>query len=171
MTRWLAIIVTFLLAAALSAAERPFTAQDARPTFARFVAMAGTWTAHSTKGWTEKSTYEVAAKGSVVLTRSFFEGEPNDGMITAVYLDGDRLMLTHYCEAGNQPTLVAATIDDDEHRVVFQFLTGTNLEKRPGHMHSVIFRFADAAHYWSRWSFYSKGKEQWFEDIENVRVR
>ena len=35
--------------------------------------------------------------------RSHFVGEQNDGMMTTYFLDGDRLLMTHYCEAGNQP--------------------------------------------------------------------
>lgn len=154
----------------VSAAERPVTAADAKAIFERFARLEGTWKSHSTKGWTEVDTYELAAKGSVVLNRSFFEGEPNDGMLTTWYLDGDRLLLTHYCEAGNQPTLVASTIDDETGRVTFRFLRGTNMRSRDvGHMDSVVLRFVDDDHLWSRWSWYQNGEERWLEDIEQVR--
>jgi hypothetical protein len=163
------IILTILIAAAEAlAAERPITPEESRAIFARLKQMAGTWTAKSTKGWTETNRYEVAGKGSVVIGRSFFEGEENDGMLSTFFMDGDRLLLTHYCEAGNQPTLIAATIDADQVR--FAFLSGTNLSARPGHMHSVVLRFIDADHMTSRWSFSNKGKEQWFEEIEQARV-
>jgi hypothetical protein len=147
-----------LVAVTASAAERPVTAADARELFTRIKSLAGTWTAKSTKGWTEKNTYEVAGKGSVVINRSFFEGEANDGMVTTWFLDGDRLLLTHYCEAGNQPTLVAKTIDPENNRVTFEFLSGTNLSVRPGHMHATVMQFVDADHVRSRWSFYRDGK-------------
>src|SRR5438128_7045858 len=111
-----ALILWIILAATASGAERAVTAADAKALFARLTKLEGKWTARSTKGWTETNTYDVAAKGSVVVNRSFFEGEANDGMMTTFYLDGDRLLLTHYCEARNQPTLVAATIDDDTGR-------------------------------------------------------
>jgi hypothetical protein len=159
------------LAAGAFAAERPVTAADAHALFARFQSMAGSWHAKSSKGWTETAKFEVAGKGSVVYERSFFDDEPNDGMLSAIYLDGDQLLLTHYCEAGNQPTLVAATIDEEHHRVSFRFLRGTNLAARPGHMHAVDFTFVDDDHVRSRWSFFSKGQEQWFEEVEQVRTR
>jgi hypothetical protein len=163
------IIFTILIAAVEAlAAERPITPEESRAIFARLKKMAGTWTARSTKGWTETNRYEVAGKGSVVIGRSFFEGEENDGMLSTFFMDGDRLLLTHYCEAGNQPTLIAATIDGDQ--VTFAFRSGTNLTARPGHMHSVVLRFIDADHITSRWSFSNKGKEQWFEEIEQVRA-
>ena len=161
----------FLLATTVTAAERPVTAQDAKQLYARFKSLEGKWTAKSTKGWTEANTYDIAAKGSVVINRSHFEGEPNDGMVTTFYLDGDSLLITHYCEAGNQPTLIAKTIDDETHRVTFDFLRGSNLTVKPGHMHGATFRFVDDDHVWSKWSFYRDGKESWFEEIEQVRVK
>ena len=170
--RRIAIAVTFLLASAAFCADRPLNSDDSRALFNRFKAMEGTWKAKSTRGWSETTTVQVAAKGSAVMSRSFFDDEPkNDGMVTVFYMDGDRLLLTHYCEAGNQPTLVASSIDDEAHRVTFSFLNGTNLERRPGHMHSVVFRFVDDDHFFSRWSFFNSGQEQWFEDTENVRVK
>ena len=161
----------FLLATTANAADRPFTAADARDAFDRLKALSGTWKAKSTKGWTETNTYQVAGKGSVVINRSFFDDEPNDGMMTTYYLDGDRLLLTHYCEAGNQPTMVASAIDPDKLRITFTFLSGSNLTARPGHMHSAVMQFVDIDHVRSRWSFYRDGKESWFEDIEQVRVK
>jgi hypothetical protein len=167
------MIAAFLLLAASShAADRPVTADDAKALFARFKKMEGKWSAHSTKGWTETNTYEVAAKGSVVFNRSFFAGEDNDGMVTTFYLDGDRLMLTHYCEARNQPTLVAATIDETGLRVAFRFDHGTNMKSRDtGHMDSLVMQFIDDDHVKSRWSWYANGQERWMEDIEQARVK
>jgi hypothetical protein len=163
-------IICLLLATTIAAAERPVTAADAKETFAHLKSFAGTWKAKSTKGWTETNTFDVAGKGSVVINRSHFDDEPNDGMVSTFYLDGDRLLLTHYCEAGNQPTLIAKTIDDAAHRITFDFLSGTNLSVKPGHMHGVTFQFVDDDHFRSHWSFYREGKESWFEEIENVRV-
>lgn len=165
------LILAFFAVTQVGASERPVTPEDARTIFARFKTFAGTWNARSTKGWTETNTYEVAGKGSVVINRSNFDGEPNDGMLTTIFLDGDRLLLTHYCEAGNQPTLMAASIDDADQRVTFRFVSATNLEAHPGHMHSVVFQFIDANHVRSRWSFFSKGEERWFEDVDQVRAK
>jgi hypothetical protein len=168
----IACIISLILAATLNAAERAVTSDDAKALFARFAKLEGKWKARSTKGWTETNTYEVAAKGSVVFNRSFFEDEPNDGMLTTIFLDGDRLLLTHYCEARNQPTLIASSIDDDAHRVVFRYLSGTNMKSRDsGHMDSAVFQFVDDDHVRSRWSWYANGQERWFEDIEQARVR
>ena len=154
------------------AEPRPLTAADAKALFARFQSLAGTWKGKSTKGWTETAVYEVVARGSVVITRSHFDGEPNDGMLTTIFLDGDRLLLTHYCEARNQPTLVASEVDDGSHSVVFRFLRATNLPTRDtGHMDACVISLTDDDHLTERWTWYANGKETWLETIEQERSR
>ena len=166
------IIAVLILATSVHAAERPVTPDDAKAIYARLQKLEGRWKARSTEGWTETNTYEVAAKGSIVVNRSMFIGEKNDGMLTTFFLDGGRLLLTHYCEARNQPTLAAATIDDAKQRVTFRFLSGTNLKSiDTGHMHSHAIQFVDADHLRSSWSWYANGKEKWFEDIELERLK
>src|SRR5262245_24402264 len=76
-------------------------AELARAAFDRIKAMAGVWDGRSTKGWEESLRYQVIAGGSVVLETSF-DAHPNEAMATAFHMDGDRLMLTHYCMAKNQ---------------------------------------------------------------------
>jgi hypothetical protein len=165
-----AIVFALLLATSLAAEPRPVTPADAKAIFEKLKAMDGTWKGKSTKGWTDVATYEVAAKGTVVIERSHFEGEENDGMMTTFFLDGERLLMTHYCEARNQPTLVAATIDDADHSVLFRFSSGTNMASRDvGHMDSCRMRFVEAGRVQSQWTWYAKGKETWKENIESVR--
>jgi hypothetical protein len=138
--------------------------------FERFKRLAGTWEGKSTKGWTEQIAYLVIARGSVVMEQSR-DAHPNEVMTSMVHMDGDRLLLTHYCVAGNQPRLVLSTIEDAGRTLHFSFLDATNLASRDrGHMDSVVFRFADADHFTSRWSWYQDGKESWMEDIEHRRL-
>jgi hypothetical protein len=163
------LALTIFTALPCGAAVSP---SDAKAAFEALRALTGTWTSKSTKGWTETSTYELAARESVLVNRSHFDGEPGDGMLTTIYLDGSRLLLTHYCEARNQPTLVASTIENGGKRIVFTFLSGTNLSSRDaGHMDSVIMDLIDPDHFRSRWSWYERGKETWFEEVESVRAR
>jgi hypothetical protein len=163
----------FGILAAAAVAWLAGTAPDpAHLAYQNFVALAGTWHNESTKGWTEEATFTVVGKGSAVLEVSRFADTPDDAMATAVYLDRDRLLLTHYCEAKNQPRLVASEISPDGRAVTFTFLDATNLA-RPGagHMHAVKYRFIDANHFVSQWTWYQDGKEQWMEQITHRRVR
>jgi hypothetical protein len=116
MTRWL-----ILLALGLGPVVTPQAPSPAEATFARIKNMAGTWTAHSTKGWDEDLRLQVIAGGSAVLETSF-DAHPGETMATLFYLDGPRLMLTHYCVAKNQPRLMATSFEDDNRTVTFTFV-------------------------------------------------
>lgn len=142
---------------------------DARACFDRFKALDGDWTGTSTKGWTETIRYRTIAGGSCV-EESSFGAHPNESMVTLFHMDGDRLMLTHYCVAKNQPRLVASDVKDGA--VTFTFLDATNLASRDkGHMDKVRFRFVDADHFTSQWTWYQDGKESWMEEIVHERVK
>ncbi len=147
------------------------TAEDAAAAYARFKNLAGEWVGKSTKGWTDREIISVIARQSAVMVISNFEAHPGETMATMFHLDGDRLMLTHYCVARNQPRLEATSIEDNGRTITFTFRDGTNLPSRDtGHMAKAIFRFVDDAHYSSRWTFYQDGQESWMEQIVYERV-
>jgi hypothetical protein len=136
----------------------------------RLCALEGSWTGTSTKGWTEQIRYTRIAQGSVLMETSF-DAHPNETMITMIHPDGDRLLLTHYCVAKNQPRLSLASATEDLTEVVFEFLDGTNLPTRDrGHMDKVVFRFAGPDKFTSQWTWYQDGKESWMEEIVHTRV-
>jgi len=139
--------------------------------FERFKELAGTWVGRSTKGWEDETTIDVIAGGSVVRSTSF-NAHPGETMLTLFHLDGDRLMLTHYCVAKNQPRMVASRFEDGGRKVAFDFLDATNLQ-RPGagHMHASVFEFGDRDHFTSRWSWFEDGSERWMEEIVYERKR
>ena len=76
------------------------------------------------------------------------------------HLDGpNRLMLTHYCGAGNQPRMTASASPDGK-TVAFDFLDATNLATPDaGHMQRVVFTMIDANHHTEEWNFADHGKE------------
>src|ERR1700742_4745659 len=72
---------------------------NAAAAFAQLKTLAGTWEA-ATKQGKATTTYEVISNGSALVEHLDM---PNEGaMVTVYHLDGDRLVLTHYCTAGNQ---------------------------------------------------------------------
>ena len=72
-----------------------------------------------------------------------------------LYLDGDHLSLTHYCDAGNRPRMVGKDAPDGK-TVEFEFvdISGGNVH---GHMHHVVFTLIDANHHTEDWTFMMPG--------------
>ncbi|HVG28539.1 MAG TPA: hypothetical protein VM864_02360 [Pyrinomonadaceae bacterium] len=176
-TRFAAFAAVLLAAAALFAQAHDHGGDArqeptrARAAFERFKKLEGNWKGRSTKGWEEAVSYKTIAGGSVVVGSSF-DAHPDETMLTMVHMDNDRLMLTHYCVAKNQPRLVATSFSEDGRNVTFTFLDGANLPTRDrGHMDKAIFRFHDDDHVSSQWTWYQNGKEQWMEDIKLERQR
>lgn len=138
--------------------------------FEKLKALAGDWEGKSTKGWTEKISYQVIAGGSVLMEVSY-GAHPNEWMATMFHMDGEHLMLTHYCVAKNQPRLRATEISDDLSSITFTFLDATNLTNRDkGHMDKCVIRLSGADAFTSRWTWYQNGKEDWMEEIEHRRA-
>jgi len=175
MTRYAIALVVALaalgvcIAAAPPAAEVPATPEMSRAAFERLKALEGTWEGRSTKGWTETLRYEVIAGGSVVMEVSK-EAHEGHTMATMFHMDGEDLVLTHYCIAKNQPRMKATSFRDGGRTVVFTFTGGGNLASRDtGHMDQAVITFEDAATIRSRWTWYQNGKEEWFEEIVQTR--
>lgn len=92
--------------------------------------------------------------------------------ITVYHLDGDRLLLTHYCMLNNQPRMQARDFNPESSELRFEFLDITNL-KAPGggHMHNAILRFVDDNHFVSEWDFYENGQRKSTETFKYTRIR
>ncbi|HYH01294.1 MAG TPA: hypothetical protein VD837_19365 [Terriglobales bacterium] len=81
--------------------------------------------------------------------------ERPDDPITMFYLDTDRLLLTHYCDAGNRPRMVGK-ISPDGKRVEFEFLDVAGSTKY-GHMRKAAFTIIDANRHIEEWVFILPG--------------
>ncbi len=144
----------------------------AKETFERLKAFEGHWVGQSTKGWTDTLTYKTVAGGSVVVEESF-GAHPNETMYTMFSLDVDRLILTHYCVARNQPRLVATEFgkSDSGEVVVFTFLDITGAKSRDkGHMDKCRVTFVNDSLTKVQWTWYQDGQESWMEEILQKRV-
>jgi hypothetical protein len=172
MRKAVAVALAVWALAARAALPKPPDCPDGSQAFELFRKLAGSWRAKSTKGWTERLEFQVIGRGAVVLETSRFDGPDPSPMANVIVWDGDRLLLTHYCEAGNQPRLQLTGCDPALGDLTFTFLDGTNLPSRDaGHMDKVVFHLADPNHFSSRWTWYQNGQERWLEDISYERLR
>jgi len=144
--------LTLMLAAVLISLSTVALAQsDAQKSFDELKALAGSWEG-AYDGKPMHVSLRVTSRGNALMHEMTQGGAPDDP-ITMIHLDGDRLLLTHYCDAGNQPTMVG-TISPGGKTVSFDFVRATNLlSSQPGHMQHVVFNFIDPSHHTELWEF------------------
>ena len=137
--------------------------------FNKLKTLAGNWEATSKRG-KMTSSYEVISNGSALTERINVPGEGE--MLTVYHLDGDRLVLTHYCTAGNQPHMQAEAFDPAKNEIQFNFSGGGNLaDANAGHMHNVLFKLGGADSFTTNWTFQENGKAKFVESAEYHRVK
>jgi hypothetical protein len=78
-----------------------------------------------------------------------------DHPVTMLYLDGDRLDLVHYCDAGNRPHMEAKASPDGK-RVEFE-LVDVSGPRQHGYMQHAVFTSVDANHHTEDWTFMLPG--------------
>jgi hypothetical protein len=164
-------LLSYLLPSAGTAAEP--TVQGAAASFARLKSLAGEWKGESGKGKKVRLTYQVIAGGTAVLETFRWEGSDAD-MTTVYHLDGDTLMLTHYCVSNNQPRMRAASpaAAADANVLQFDFIDGTNLANPgAGHMHKATLRFLDGDRIGNAWTYFKDGKDAFTETGTYERVK
>jgi hypothetical protein len=131
---------------ALSSEENPTTldpsavadAGDFLGAFTRLKRLEGSW---DEAEYGRVVTYGLTGKGSALIEE--FVGDPP--MASVYHLDGDDLRLTHYCNAGNQPRMVAAHYTSDT--LKFDFVDVTNLSAPHAyHTRELTIRFQDDDH-------------------------
>jgi hypothetical protein len=128
---------------------------DARKTFDQLKGLEGNWAGTNSQGQPLQVTFRLTAGGSALMSEIVGKGPEN--MITMFHMDGDRLLMTHYCGAGNQPRM--KVVSSDAKSVSFEFFDGTNIAPGDGHMQHVTFSQPDADHHIEEWVFLDHGKE------------
>src|SRR5262249_42997613 len=148
-------------------------AKSVAAAFGRLKELVGDWRTTSPKDDADKTKvavrYHLTAGGSAVV-ETLFPGEDME-MVTVYHRDGDQLMMTHYCQAGNQPRMRTKSVDDTS-ELVFDFAGGTNLDPAKDlHMHGYRVRFVDSNHLQARWEYYRDGKSAGKHEFDLVRIK
>jgi hypothetical protein len=139
----------------------------------RLKELVGEWKLATTPGQADKgeivARYSLTAAGSAVVETLFPGGEKE--MVTVYHLDGDQVMLTHYCCCGNQPRM-RASCGDAQDELVFEFAGGTNLDPAKDlHMHGYRVRFGDPNQIHGEWEYYRDGKSAGKHTFDLVRKK
>jgi hypothetical protein len=148
------------LALVLLFAVRSAPAQSpAEKSFAQLKTLVGSWNGRNAMGKTLRVSFRTTSAGSAVLSE-VHSGRPQPkNMISMFHLDGDRLLATHYCSAGNQPRMAASTSANGK-TITFDFVDATNLrDLNDGHMRRVVIAIINANHHTETWTFVDHGKE------------
>ena len=126
------------------------------------------WSGANTTSGEMAATYRVTGNGSALIEDLIMNEQP--AMTSAYHLDKGTLRMTHYCAAGNQPRLKAASIDLEKNVIRFAFVDVTNLsEPDSPHVQGFTIRLVNADHIELDFLFRGKGKES-VEHIALARV-
>jgi len=164
------ILGTAALVMGLVATARPAATGSGAEALEKLKALVGHWEQQQASAAKATLDIQLTSGGSVVLERSSMmaEGQPVE-MITLYYLDGDQIKMTHYCIAGNQPTM-QGTYAPETKTLTFHFVGATNLKSADdGHMHHAVYTFLDRDHLRQVWTFQKNQKDAFSEDLTYVR--
>jgi hypothetical protein len=160
-----------LLAVLIPISSLVFAQSDGAKAFAQLKTLAGTWEGPVTVNPPQAEmasdsrmhlTMRVTSRGNALVHEMQEAGSAddptkNDHPVTMFYLENDRLMLTHYCDAGNRPRMMAKALPDGK-SVEFTFLDvsgGTEY----GHMNHALFTVIDANHHTEDWTYLMPGEK------------
>lgn len=139
--------ITLLATAALAFAANP----GVRAQFDQLKTLAGKWEGKSPDGHTSHTSYEVLSSGTALLERM-----DHDSMTSMFHLDGDRVLMTHYCAAGNQPRL-ALSVEGNVYTFTYVDATNVTSPKVPIIV-KMVLRIVDKDHIVQEWTSRTDGK-------------
>lgn len=133
---------------------------DARSAFDFLKTLAGDWERsgdeHHHGSKTQTVSFRPTAAGSAVM-ETIFAGDPLE-MVSVYHMDGDSLLMTHYCALQNAPVMKFEK-SGEPGEIKFVFHGGTNFDpKVDAHVHEGVIRIKDANTLESSFVGYSDGK-------------
>jgi hypothetical protein len=120
--------------------------------FDRLKALEGQWDATTPEVKT-RITYQLISNGTALV-----ETIANENMVSVYHQDGNAILMTHYCGAGNQPRMRAQASPGDD--ITFVYVDAANLKSSAdGHMFRLVIKFKDVDHVSEEWTWKQAGKE------------
>jgi phage tail protein X len=188
-TRYLPVVVLIALSTVVFAqsdahksADQPVPT-EAQKSFTEMKTLAGSWQGpvkvdppqpEMENGKPMAISLRVTSRGNALVHEMNEAGASDDPTktdhpVTMFYLDNDRLLLTHYCDAGNRPRMAARTSPDGK-TVEFDFVDVAGSTKY-GHMQHAVFTIIDANHHTEDWTFMMPGDKPVHAHMDLQRAR
>jgi Tfp pilus assembly protein PilV len=154
------LMVLAVLVSGMAWAQTHEHATKSTPTWEKMKALAGEWEGTmpdqpadaKSKMPPVRISFRVISSGSALM-ETVHLGE--NQMITMYAPDGDRVVVTHYCDSGTQPRMKQVSAQGDE--VKFDFLDVTNAGPKSELMRDLRIRFIDADHIEEYWTSSKSG--------------
>ncbi len=170
----LRLMLSLAFLAALSTVV--FAQSEAQKSFAQMKTLAGSWEGTVTAIPPQpdidnkhvQASLRVTSMGNAIVHEMTGAGRPDDP-ITMLYLDNDRLLLTHYCDAGNRPRMTGKMSPDGK-TVEFEFLDVAG-STQYGHMHHAVFTVIDANHHTEDWTYMQPGDKPVHAHVDLTRTK
>jgi hypothetical protein len=156
----IALIVATTVAAGWLAAPAAAQEHAMQPSkgFEQLKPLVGEWEGQLPAGKMFHASYQLVSGGTALLERLAMGGEPE--MVTVYTPDGERLAVTHFCSAGNQPQMRTEPVTAPTTEFSFSFVRATNLASpTAGHMHHLTVALQDHDHFSEAWTWSDNGKE------------
>lgn len=179
----LAILASLTTVAFAQSVAPTVAPTDSQKSFTQLKTLAGTWQASVTldppqhemgNGPMMQVSLRVTSRGNALVHEMYEAGKPDDPAhydhpVTMFYLDGDRLLLTHYCDAGNRPRMTGK-ISPDGKTVEFDFVDVSGSTQH-GHMHHAVFTIIDAYHHTEDWTYMMPGDKPMHAHFDLQRTK
>ena len=152
------LLFALLLLPATALAQTPNTEPVPARLFEQLKGLAGGWQGAVTvqpavpqmAGDSMKVTLRVTSLGNAIY-HNMVSVRRKDDPVTMMYLQDGKLMLTHYCDAGNRPRM-AADVSADGKTITFALVDITG-HTTHGHMNRAVFTLVDENHHIEEWTY------------------
>ena len=147
--RRLAILIILVATAAVAMAQEPPKAasaeSDAKKTFEKLKTLTGSWQG-TIMDISINFTIRAASSGTAILHEGHTDGgNPPNHEITMFYVEGDRLLATHYCDAGNRSRF-EGKMSPDGKAIELSFIDVVG-STRGGYLKGMVLTMIDANHH------------------------
>lgn len=160
-TRVVSVFGAVLMSFCLMSPSGAFAANEkakSAAAFEKLISLVGEWEG-TNSGTPVKVTYTLVSGGTALMERLQPNNEPD--MITLYTLDGDHLLITHYCSGGTQPQMKTGPIMELNGTFSFTMFHVTGMKTpQDDHMTALVLAMPDKDHLTQQWTYEGKGKSQ-----------